>query len=122
MLSARWAVPLRAHLSYRVDDPYAVCLDFYPDTRSPVRWVFARDLLTTGLARPTGPANVQVRPTEDTGLVNLCLNCPDGDALFEISVAPLTEWLERTYRLVPSGQEHRFLNLDAELERLLGQP
>lgn len=118
VLSPRWAVPLRGHFSYRADDPYAVCLDFYLDTRNPVRWIFARDLLTTGLIRPAGHADVRVWPALN-GLVNLCLNSHDGEALFEISETSLIEWLERTYQLVPPGREHHFLDLDSFLERLM---
>lgn len=122
VLSAHWTVPLRARFTYCVDDPYAVRLDFYLGSQRPVRWVFARELLTRGLVVPAGLADVRVRPTLDPSLVSLCLDSQHGDALFEISVAPLTEWLRRTYQLVPPGEEHEFLDVDALLERLLAEP
>ena len=119
VLSERWAVPLQAHFTYRADDPYAVCLDFCLEPQNPVRWIFARHLLTTGLARSTGEADVRVRPGPDSALINLRLNSGGGDALFEIPVASLTAWLERTYQLVPPGHEHRFIDLDALIVHLL---
>lgn len=119
VLSERWALPLPAHFTYCACDPYAVCLDFYLDTENPVRWIFARDLLTAGLACPVGDGDVRVLPDSDSTFVNLRLRSGGGDALFEIPVACLTEWLGRTYRLVPAGQEHRFVDLNALIEHLL---
>ena len=119
VLSSRWTMPVRAHFTYRSADPYAVQLDFYLDTRRSVRWTFARDLLTTGLVFPAGCADVQVWPADDGMGVHLCLESPQGEALFEIPLAPLSRWLGRTYQLVPPGEEPRHLSLDTRLERLL---
>ena len=119
VLSPRWAMPLRAHFTYRANDPYAVQLDFYLDTRHSVRWTFARELLTTGTVLPAGYADVRVWPSDDGTRVSLSLESQQGEALFEIPLTPLSEWLERTHRLVPPGQEHRHLSLDTRLERLL---
>ncbi|AXK34148.1 SsgA family sporulation/cell division regulator [Streptomyces armeniacus] len=122
ILSAGWAVPLQARFHYCAADPYAVRLDFYLDTARPVRWIFARDLLTAGLARPTGRGDVRVWPVPDRALVSLRLVSEHGDALFTADAAPLTAWLERTCQLVPPGQEFRFFDLDMLLDRLLSEP
>lgn len=119
VLSPRWVMPLRAHFTYRADDPYAARLDFFLNARDSVRWTFARELLTTGTVRPAGYADVRLWPTDDGTRVRLCLESQQGTALFEVPLIPLSEWLERTYRLVPPGQEHRHLSLDKRLERLL---
>ncbi|MFE0766387.1 SsgA family sporulation/cell division regulator [Streptomyces smyrnaeus] len=119
VLSTRWEMPLRAHFTYQADDPYAAQLDFYLNARHSVRWTFARELLTTGTVRPAGHADVRVWPTDDGTQVRLCLESRQGKALFEIPLIPLSEWLERTYQLVPPGQEHRHLRLDKRLEHLL---
>lgn len=119
VLSPRWVMPLRAQFTYRAADPYAAQLDFYLNTRQSVRWTFARELLTTGTVRPAGYADVRVWPTDDGTRVSLCLESQQGEALFEIPLPPLSEWLERTYQLVPPGQEQHHLSLDTRLERLL---
>ncbi|GGO44448.1 sporulation protein SsgA [Streptomyces daqingensis] len=119
VLSARWVMPLRAHFTYWTDDPYAAQLDFCLDTRNSVRWTFARELLTTGMLRPAGYGDVRVWPTDDGTRVCMCLESHQGEALFEIPIFPLSEWLERTYQLVPLSQEHRYLNLETQVEHLL---
>ena len=44
---------------------------------------------------------------------------PFGQALFEVPLAPLTEFLHRTYEIVPAGRESSFMDLDAELSNML---
>lgn len=119
VLSVRRVMPLRANFTYRADDPYATQLEFHLDRCDSVRWTFARELLTTGTVRPAGYADVRLRPTDDGAGVSLTLKSRQGEALFEIPLVPLSEWLERTYQLVPPGAEHRFLSLDTRLKRLL---
>ncbi|MFC4492939.1 SsgA family sporulation/cell division regulator [Streptomyces ovatisporus] len=119
VLCTRWVLPLRAQFTYRADDPYAAQLDIHLDTRQSVRWTFARELLATGTVRPAGFADVRAWPADDGTRVSLCLESHQGEALFEIPLAPLSEWLERTYQLVPQGQEHSRLSLDSWLEGLL---
>ena len=43
-------VPLVAGLYYSADDPYAIRMAFHVGTDEPVVWIFARELLATGLA------------------------------------------------------------------------
>ncbi|WP_367125580.1 SsgA family sporulation/cell division regulator [Streptomyces phytohabitans] len=119
VLSPRWMVPLRACFSYHAEDPYVVLLDFYRDTRKPVRWVFARHLLTAGLKSSAGQGDVRVWRSACGSQVGLRLISDQGDALFMMPATALTEWLDRTYRLVPPGEEAGFLDVDASLDRLL---
>ncbi|MEU4011413.1 SsgA family sporulation/cell division regulator [Streptomyces pseudogriseolus] len=55
-------VPVSIALRYTVAGPYAVRMVVETGVTPPVHWVFARDLLTEGLYRPAGLADVQVWP------------------------------------------------------------
>lgn len=111
-------------LLYEPHDPYAVHIVFYTDTDEPVTWAFARDLLAQGILRPSGERDVRLWPTY-TGpdaVLNLALSSPHGTAHLTASLSVVTQWLERTYHLVPSGQEGDGIDLNAELSRLLHGP
>jgi len=87
----------------------------------PVEWIFARELLTIGMVRRVGEGDVQVWParTEGEQSLNISLTSPFGQALFEVPLAPLTAFLNRTYELVPAGRESDFMDLDQELSNML---
>ncbi|WP_131736329.1 SsgA family sporulation/cell division regulator [Actinomadura roseirufa] len=117
----RTTVPLLAGLEYAADDPYAIRMAFYVGDDEPVEWIFARELLTVGIVRKVGDGDVEVWPTapdDDTSL-NIALSSPFGNALFEVPLSPLADFLHRTYQAVPAGQESEFIDIDAELENLL---
>jgi hypothetical protein len=112
-------VPTR--LLYEPHDPYAVHIVFYADTDEPVTWAFDRDLLAQGILRPSGEGDVRLWPTR-TGpdaVLNLALSPPHGAAHLTASLSVVTQWLERTYHLAPSGREGDGIDLNAELARLL---
>ncbi|MFC0042217.1 SsgA family sporulation/cell division regulator [Actinomadura rayongensis] len=117
----RASVPLLAGLEYAADDPYAIRMAFYVGDDEPVEWIFARELLTVGIVRRAGDGDVEVWPAgpEADDTLNLALSSPFGDALFEVPLSALAEFLHRTYRAVPAGQESDFIDIDAELENLL---
>ncbi|WP_019634117.1 SsgA family sporulation/cell division regulator [Actinomadura atramentaria] len=117
----RASVPLLAGLEYAADDPYAIRMAFYVGDDEPVEWIFARELLTVGIVRRVGDGDVEVWPAgpEDDDTLNLALSSPFGDALFEVPLSALAEFLHRTYRAVPAGRESDFIDIDAELENLL---
>jgi hypothetical protein len=119
VLSAECAAPLRARFTYRTADPFAVQLDFHLFTQPTVRWLFSRELLTTGMARPVGRGDVRVWPTHAGSQINLRLYAPGGEAVLETAAAPLAEWLEHTHQFVPSGREDRFLDTDTLVNNLL---
>ena len=91
LLSADGAeLPLAAELRYSSQDPLAVEALFDDGGDEPVRWVFARDLLSSGLDHRSGDGDVVVWPTHDadgTRAVHLRLRSPHGDALLEASAA-----------------------------------
>lgn len=51
--------------------------------------------------------------------LNIALLSPQGTARCTAPLPVVAQWLERTYRLMPAGQESDALDLDAELSRLL---
>ncbi|MEV6289841.1 SsgA family sporulation/cell division regulator [Streptomyces sp. NPDC051896] len=123
ILSPERGIPVPARLSYRSDDPYAVHITFHINSRSPVGWTFARELLVEGVFRPCGQGDVRVWPTkvEGRGVVLMALSSPDGDALLEAPVPQVSAWLERTLRAVPPGTEGGQLGIDDALDQLLAR-
>jgi hypothetical protein len=114
-------VPLLATVEYAAEDPYALRVAFHVGNDEPVEWIFARELLTVGVARRVGDGDVQVWPAESGGnrTINIGLSSPFGDALFEAPLAPLADFLHRTYDIVPPGRETEFVDIAAELDNLL---
>jgi hypothetical protein len=115
------AVPLVASLAYSVGDPYAIRMAFHVGTDDPVEWIFSRDLLSAGLAGPTGEGDVQVWPGEihGIGVLNIALSSPFGQAHFEAPMISIADFLNRTYGLIAAGRESDFINIDGELDELL---
>jgi hypothetical protein len=110
-------------LTYDPRDPFAVTLVFRTQPR-PVRWTFARSLLTDGLLEPTGDGDVHVWTClDDAGLavamVELC--SPDGDVLVQFRSHDVVSFLDRTEALVPTGQESALLDLDGTIAACLGR-
>jgi hypothetical protein len=117
-------LPLAAELRYSAGDPLAVEALFDDGGEEPVRWVFARDLLSAGLDRRAGNGDVVVWPTNDadgTRAVHLRLRSPHGDALLEASANAIQAFLVATWRLVPPGTEHEYLDVDGVIDALLGE-
>lgn len=114
------AVPLPVSLRYSSADPYAVRAVFSGDGME-VEWVFARDLLRNGLARPVGDGDVHVWPNWGTGreLLMISLTSPDGQAVLEAGADDVRAFLDRTAAVVPDGDESIHLDLDSTLTRLL---
>jgi hypothetical protein len=108
-------IPIILELVYAADDPYTVGISFHPDDR-PVRWEFARDLLSDGLHEPSGDGDVHVWPClDDHGRAILVLELcsPNGDALVEIRLGDAVDFVERMHALVAPGEESACLDIDA---------
>ncbi|MGW3473013.1 SsgA family sporulation/cell division regulator, partial [Saccharopolyspora sp. NPDC000995] len=79
-----------------------------------------RDLLADGLVAEAGEGDVRIRPRLDSsGLVMIELSSPSGQATFEVDADQLVEFLNDTYDAVAPGDEHRWMNFDETLSRLL---
>lgn len=121
-------LPVRAGLHYAAADPWAVRVTFRTEgggADGAIAWLFARQLLTDGVAAATGEGDVQVWPSTVDGrhVVNLRMASPSGSARFQLDRDELVVFLQQTYLSVPTGSEERVVDLDAELALLLpGQP
>jgi hypothetical protein len=115
------ALPVRASLAYDAHDPYAVRVAFHTGSGEAVQWTFSRQLLTDGVTSPTGYGDVRTWPSQsDQGpVVCLSLSSPSGNALFELPVPELVEFLTMTYAAVPTGSESDHVDVEAELAELL---
>lgn len=119
------SLPVLAGLRYSAADPWAVTVTFQTGGEGDglVEWMFARQLLTDGVAGSAGEGDVRVWPEVHGGdrVVNLAMASPSGSALFEIDRNDLVEFLQQTYLAVPTGSEGRVVDLDAELAQLLSE-
>ena len=118
------SLPIRAGLSYDAADPYAVSVAFHTGaltSSDTVEWTFARQLLTDGVTARAGEGDVRVWPTTADGEAVICLSLssPSGEALFEVPVPELVEFLTMTYAAVPTDAESEHVDVDAELALLL---
>jgi hypothetical protein len=117
------SLPVIAGLRYDSNDPWAVRVAFQTGGEGDgiVEWMFARQLLTDGVAKACGDGDVRVWPAlhGTDRVVNLAMASPSGSALFEIDRDALVEFLQQTYLAVPTGNESDAVDLDAELALLL---
>jgi len=116
------SLPVRADLRYEPGDPYAVQVAFHTSAAGEVvEWTFARDLLSQGVHTPCGEGDVQVWPSSRVGdpVVCLSLSSPSGQALFEVPLRALADFLGRIYDAVPTGAEGEHVDVDGELALLL---
>ena len=112
-----------ADLRYAADDPWAVRVAFQTGGEGDgiVEWMFARQLLTDGVAKTVGEGDIRVWPAMSGGerVINLAMASPSGSALFEIDRDALVEFLQQTYLAVPTGHEAEVVDIDAEIAILL---
>ncbi|MER6067149.1 SsgA family sporulation/cell division regulator [Streptomyces sp. NPDC001792] len=108
-VARRLPVPIICEFSFDSGDPLAVTLIFDSEGEYPVRWVFARDLLTEGLTARSGHGDVAVWPAHREGRRSLWIQVGNAraghTALFEVPAQPVAQWLTGCYGLVPRGRE-----------------
>jgi hypothetical protein len=123
--SQRTTVPLVASLLYSSDDPYAIRIAFSDRAGEPFEWILARDLLSTGIRERGGLGDVTVWPSAGAeggvpgGVLNIELTSPFGQAHLEASVRRISDFLRRTYQIIPAGEESDHIDIEAELNDLL---
>ncbi len=112
--------PLACRLAFDAADPFAVSATFESGAGD-VTWVFARDLLRSGLGRRSGEGDIVLEPLLVGGEAQLqwTLRSPSGTAVLTCRSADVTSFLEDSSRLVPPGTESQHIDLDALLRRLL---
>ena len=52
-------------------------------------------------------------------VLHIELSSPFGEAHFEAAIADVADFIGRTYRIVPDGEEGGFVDVEAELANLL---
>jgi len=120
-------VPLVASLHYSREDPYAIRIAFHVGLDEPVEWIFARDLLSRGIEGREGEGDVRVWPSAGAeggapgSVLNIELSSPFGQAHFEAPVKDISDFLGRTYEIVPAGDESDHVDVEGELTDLLRQ-
>ena len=118
-------VPLVASLYYATEDPYAIRIAFHVGLDEPVEWIFARDLLSKGIEAREGLGDVHVWPSAGSeggapgSVLNIELSSPFGQAHFEAPVKEISDFLRRTYQIVPVGEESAHVDVETELTDLL---
>lgn len=113
---------VRVMLRYHLADPLVICVDFPPSVScngSPVRWVFARELLEQGLHVPAECGDVCVW-SKDADHTITEVRCPCGLTVIEFETAVLRRFLTRTYALVPAGAEDIATAIERGLSQLFG--
>jgi hypothetical protein len=119
------SLPVLANLRYETADPWAVRVAFQTGGEGDgiVEWMFARQLLTDGVAKTVGEGDIRVWPSVigREHFVNLAMASPSGSALFEIDRDALVEFLQQTYLAVPRGAEEEVIYIDAEIAILLAE-
>ena len=117
---ARATAPVEVQLRYEPLDTYAVCMILNAGGSGQVEWVIARDLLAEGLIAASGEGDVRISPCTDTPeLTVITMNSDSGQATFEAATDGLAQFLNDSYDLVAVGDEHRWMNIDDTLSRLL---
>ncbi|MCH5676843.1 SsgA family sporulation/cell division regulator [Streptomyces gilvus] len=107
-------------LCYKSADPYAVHITFRVDDDT-VDWVFARTLLIGGLLEPVGAGDVEIGPCSHGGVdtVQIALKADHVYVALEAPARVIAVFLKRTCQAVPLGTEHRHLDLDRLVSRLV---
>lgn len=112
---------LQAEFTYDPTDPYAVSLSTSADDR-PIVWTFARDLLSQGLAEPTGEGDVHVFPgalEEGTQTILVDLSSNDGKALLAADRTHIEAFVTMSHEMVTPGSERDHLDIDAAIALIL---
>ncbi|MEU3410300.1 SsgA family sporulation/cell division regulator [Streptomyces sp. NPDC006658] len=126
MLNEHTLQPLRAVFRFDPNTPMIVSAMFMPEIGVAVTWRISRELLYRGLFEERGQWEVQVWPAvrgegEQT-VAWLLLHSRQREAMFELPVPALREWLEATYRAVPAEAEDDALDWDGFLAEVLETP
>ncbi|MDT3438371.1 MULTISPECIES: SsgA family sporulation/cell division regulator [unclassified Pseudofrankia] len=110
-------------VTWRACDPLAVSITLVSRPDHPAlpqgNWVAPRDALRAGLEKPTGDGDVRFTPDPRRAEVQLELTDGASRSTVILGAEPLRDFLERTERVVPAGQEHPERELDAVLDELL---
>jgi hypothetical protein len=110
-------------LTWQRTAPLAVGLRLcaYPDHPALPRghWSLLRDFLRYGLEEPTGDGDVRLTPSAGRDTVRLELTYDGRCTAVDVPCATVSDFLDETEAIVPSGNEATDETLDALIARLL---
>ncbi len=110
-----------AVLGYQRHDPYAVTMTFITSEGDLV-WTFGRDLLSRGLVSPVGQGDVHVAPAigiSGLAMVSIELSSPDGHLILLARTSDVSEFVMRSFVMVPEGEESPHFDVDALISQVL---
>lgn len=110
-----------AVLDYRRSDPFAVAMTFVTSDGDLV-WTFGRDLLAEGVTTPAGVGDVHVAPAvglSGTAMVSIELSSPDGHLVLQARSTDITDFISRSFAVVPQGDESVNFDVDALISQVL---
>ncbi|MFF4353652.1 SsgA family sporulation/cell division regulator [Streptomyces sp. NPDC001530] len=124
MLDEFTPLPIRAEFRFDADMPAVITVEFLAERGPSLIWRIGRELLHHGLTSMSGCGDVRMWPAlpRERPSSWLLLESQEVEALFEVPVAPLAEWLDATYRVTSAEAEMDGLNWDDFLVELLDSP
>jgi hypothetical protein len=107
-------------LAYHDDRPYEVHFSIVAHEIA-IHWRFARELLLEGTLHPLPQGIGQASTWLDArDRMHFRFRNPEGEVEFLTPSEPVIKFLDKTYDLVPEGEEHSYFNIDDEIALLLG--
>jgi hypothetical protein len=119
--SRRMTTVAPGSLQYSASDPYAVVVRFHINAKDPLEWYLARESLTRGLKVTVALGDVQITPASNG--INLYINftSPGNNTTLRLPISVAATFLDRTYEMVPEGEESERLDLDDLVAQLLAR-
>ncbi|QDN75307.1 SsgA family sporulation/cell division regulator [Streptomyces sp. S1A1-7] len=117
-------LPIRAEFRFDPDMPAVITVEFLAERGPSLIWRVGRELLHRGLTSMSGCGDVRMWPAlpRERPSSWLLLESQEVEALFEVPVAPLAEWLDVTYRVTSAEAEMDGLDWENFLVELLDGP
>ncbi|MEU1445331.1 MULTISPECIES: SsgA family sporulation/cell division regulator [Streptomyces] len=117
-------LPIRAEFRFDPDMPAVITVEFLAERGPSLIWRVGRELLHRGLTSMSGCGDVRMWPAlpRERPSSWLLLESQEVEALFEVPVAPLAEWLDATYRVTSAEAEMDGLDWENFLVELLDGP
>lgn len=117
-------LPTRATFHFDPDMPAVITVEFLAERGPSLNWHIGRELLHQGLTAMSGSCDVRMWPAlpRERPTSWLLLESQEVEALFEVPIERLAQWLDATYLVAPAETEMDGLNWDGFLRELLDGP
>ncbi|SNX88328.1 sporulation and cell division protein SsgA [Streptomyces sp. TLI_55] len=116
--------PITAKFRFDPDMPAVITVEFVAERGPGLVWRIGRELLHRGLTAMSGCGDVRMWPMAPGERRSswLLLESQEVEALFEVPIPPLAQWLDTTYRIISAEAEMAGLDWDEFLMDLLDGP